>query len=159
MTTDRKVLWKEKITQARTDLINLLKTLSPAQWRTRVFSEQQEWTVQDIVAHLTDGEQGMSIQVHKIRKGQETIPEGFNLDQWNAGLKERVGTMTVEELLDRLEKIRARTLQGLESLNENEWELTGRHPSRGIITIEQYYETLAIHDQIHTQDIRRALGL
>lgn len=159
MTTDRKTFWKEKITQARSELLELLNTLSPDQWRTPIFSEAQSWTVQDIVAHLTDGEQGMSIHIHKIRKGQETIPAEFNLDQWNAGLKERVGTVPLEDLLARMEKVRARTLQGLESINEDEWALTGRHPSRGVITIEQYYETLALHDHVHAQDIKRALGL
>jgi hypothetical protein len=56
-------------------------------------------------------------------------------------------------------KVRARTLQVLDSINEDEWELQGRHPSRGLITIEQYYETIAGHDMTHTRDIKRALGL
>ena len=159
MSTDRKEILKQKMSGARTALTNLLSQLTPEQWQTPVFSEQQTWTVQYIVAHLTDAEQGMSIQVHKIRKGQETLPEGFDLNQWNAGVQERVGTLTVAELLDRMPKVRARTLQVLDSINEEEWELQGRHPSRGLITIEQYYETIAGHDMTHTRDIKRALGL
>ena len=159
MSTDRKEILKQKMSDARTALTNLLSQLTPEQWQTPVFSEQQTWTVQYIVAHLTDAEQGMSIQVHKIRKGQETLPEGFDLNQWNAGVQERVGPLTIEELLDRMPKVRARTLQGLGSINEDEWELQGRHPSRGLITIEQYYETIAGHDMTHTRDIKQALGL
>lgn len=158
MSTDRKEILKQKLSASRTSLMDLLNQLTPEQWQTLVFSEQNEWTVRDIVAHLTDAEQGMSIQVHKVRKGQETLPEGFDLNSWNAGVKERVGNITVAELLDRMPKIRARTLQVLDTINEDEWELQGRHPSRGLITIEQYYETIAGHDMTHTRDIKRALG-
>jgi hypothetical protein len=37
--------------------------------------------------------------------------------------------------------------------------LTGRHPVQGIITIEQYYQTMANHDREHLEDIKRGLGL
>ena len=101
----------------------------------------------------------MSIQLHKIRKGEPTIPEGFDLERWNAGVKKRIGNLSPAELVAGLESTRAKTLEGLASLNEEEWALTGRHPSRGVITIEQYYETIAGHDQAHAQDITQALGL
>jgi hypothetical protein len=62
-------------------------------------------------------------------------------------------------MLERLEAVRARTLEGLETLSDEEWSLTGRHGSRGIITVEQYYETIAGHELLHIQDAKRALGL
>ena len=47
----------------------------------------------------------------------------------------------------------------MESLEETEWELTGRHPSRGEITVAQYYETIHAHEVGHVQDMREALGV
>ncbi|MEZ4663281.1 MAG: hypothetical protein R2911_37525 [Caldilineaceae bacterium] len=33
-----------------------------------------------------------------------------------------------------------------------------RHPSRGVITVEQYYETMYGHELMHGADIRQAVG-
>jgi hypothetical protein len=154
---DKKTELKQKLAQARTDLQNLLASLNEEEWHTSVISEGDTWTVLDIVAHLVENERGMSIHVHKIRQGKETVPEGFDLNQWNAGLKDRRGSPTPADLLQSLAQTRARTLEGLEAIQDTEWNLTGRHPSRGIITIEQYYETIAIHDAGHTNDIKKAL--
>jgi hypothetical protein len=101
----------------------------------------------------------MSIQIHKTRKGEPTVPEGFDINRWNAGVKKRIGDLSPAELLATLDSTRAKTLEGLASLQDAEWALTGRHPARGIITIEQYYETIAAHDRAHAQDIKQALGL
>jgi uncharacterized protein (TIGR03083 family) len=159
MSTDKKTKLKQKLTQARTDLENLLASLTPEQWLTPVISEGNTWTVLDIAAHLVENERGMSIHVHKIRKGQETVPPDFELNQWNAGLKDRMGQPSPADLLQNLAQTRAKTLEVLDSIRADEWGLTGRHPARGVITIEQYYETMANHDAWHTNDIKKGLGL
>ncbi len=157
MPTDKKSELKQKLAQTRANLENLLASLTPEQWCTPVISEGNTWTVLDVVAHLAENERGMSIHIHKIRHGKETVPEGFDLTQWNAGLKERAGTPTPAELLQTLAQTRAKTLEVLETIRDDEWRLTGHHPARGLITIEQYYETMAGHDAGHTDDIKTAL--
>ncbi len=155
---DRHTHWKNKLTQSRAELMAALEGLSPAEWETPVYSEGDTWTVATVVGHLADSERGMSIHVHKIRKGQPTIPEDFDVERWNAGVKERIGDRTPEELLALLESVRAKTLEVMASLGEEEWTLTGRHPSRGVITVEEYYETIYGHERMHAADIRQALG-
>jgi hypothetical protein len=68
-----------------------------------------------------------------------------------------MGNPTPAELLEALAQTRAKTMSVLESIGPEEWSLTGRHPSRGPITIEQYYETMADHDAGHAADIRKTL--
>jgi hypothetical protein len=63
------------------------------------------------------------------------------------------------ELLQTLAQTRTKTLEVLDSIRDDEWNLTGRHPAQGVITIEQYYQTMAGHDRGHTRDIKKALGL
>lgn len=159
MTTQRKESWQARLAAERASLLELLAKLTPEQWQTPVFGDGESWTVATVVAHLIDGERGMSIQIHKTRKGEETIPEGFDLNRWNAGVAKRMGDLSPAELLAALDATRARTIEGLATLRDDEWARTGRHPSRGVITIEQYYETIAGHDRQHASDIRRALGL
>lgn len=159
MSTDKIAKWKAQLTEARNELIQLLLSLDEAQLQTPVISEENEWTPLDIAAHLLENERGMSIHVYKIRNGRGTVPEGFDLDYWNSGLKERMGTPALQEVLQSLEEVRARTLQEIDNIKDEEWTLEGRHPFRGIINIEQYYETMAGHDRWHARDIKKGLDL
>ncbi|GEM_PF-243409 len=154
---DRRAYWRQKLAESRATLLAALEGLRPEDWDTPVYDQGDLWTVRTVVGHLADSERGMSIHVHKIRKGQPTLPEHFDLEHWNAGVQERIGHRSPEELLEMLESVRARTLQVMDSLQEEEWTLTGRHPSRGLITVEQYYETIHGHEMAHAEDIRRAL--
>ena len=140
-------------------MLDFLAGLEPSQWETIVFREGNDWTVHTIVGHLIDSEKGMSIHVHKIRKGAETIPEGFDLERWNAGVKQRVGTPMPDELLASLKATRTKALEIMATLKDDEWALTGRHPSRGVITVEQYYETMYGHELMHTNDMKQVLGM
>ncbi|GAB4443586.1 MAG: hypothetical protein Kow0031_25870 [Anaerolineae bacterium] len=151
--------WQQQLTDSRQALLETLNGLDAGQWATPVYGEGQDWTVQDVVSHLVDSEAGMSIHIHKIRKGRETVPADFDLNQWNAGVRQRTGPASPQELLQRLDANRARLLEGLASLTDDEWSLTGRHPLRGVITIEQYFETITEHERLHTGHIRQAVAL
>ncbi len=159
MSARRRDHWKERLDESRDALFSLLNGLSPEQWQATVYAEGNTWTVATVLAHLVESERGMSIHVHKIRRGEATIPDDFDLERWNAGLTRRTGDVAPDELMANAVATRARTLQVMESLEDREWELTGRHPSRGEITIDQYYETIHAHEVGHLGDIRAALGV
>lgn len=159
MTTEKLTTWQARLDASRRELLTLLEGLTPDQWQAPAFSDGDTWTVTTVVAHLAENERGMSIHVHKIRKGEETIPPDFDLTRWNAGVKQRSGDPTPAELFALLANTRTRVLDVMASLKAEDWARTGRHPSRGLITIEQYYETMSDHERTHAQDIRTALGL
>lgn len=158
MSENKSTHWQQKMAESRAALLALLQGLTAEQWQTPVFSEGEPWTIRTVVSHLIDGERGMSIQVHKIRKGEETIPPDFDLNRWNASVQKRIGDLTPDELLTALEATRTRTLEAMATLQETEWALTGRHPARGLITVDQYYETIHGHELSHTADMASALG-
>jgi len=158
MSTDPKLHLQQQLAASRAELMALLESLQPAQWEVSVFSEGDPWTVNTLVGHLNESERGMSIQIHKTRKGVETLPLDFNLARWNGELKQRIGTPSPSELLDNLVITRAKTLEMMDTLTADDWSRIGRHPSRGLITIEQYYETIHGHELTHTADIKRALA-
>ena len=159
MSVDRKTVWQRKLAESRAALLTLLTSLQPEQWTQPVFTEGDTWTVTTVVSHLLDSERGMSIQIHKTRKGEETIPEGFDINRWNAGVQKRVGNLSSAELIAGLEATRAKTLDVMNSLQDDDWARTGRHPTRGLITIEQYYETIYGHELSHADDMKRALAV
>lgn len=159
MSVDRKTEWQQKLAASRAALLALLTSLQPEQWTQPVFTEGDTWTVTTVVSHLLDSERGMSIQIHKTRKGEETIPEGFDINRWNASVQKRVGNLSSAELIAGLEVTRAKTLDVMNSLQDEDWIRTGRHPTRGLITIEQYYETIYGHELSHAADMKRALAV
>lgn len=159
MSAEKKAHYRKKLTEARNELMSFLNSLSDEQFNSPVFSDEQTWSVRDVLSHLAENERGMSIHIYKIKNGRETVPEEFDVNEWNAGVKERMGTPTREELLKTLEETRAKTLEGLESLGDDEWQLKGRHPVQGVITIEEYYNTIANHDLHHLNDIKTGLGI
>lgn len=159
MSVDRKMEWQQKLAESRAALLTLLNSLQSEQWTQPVFTEGDTWTVTTVVSHLLDSERGMSIQIHKTRKGEETIPEGFDINRWNAGVQKRVGNLSSAELIAGLETTRAKTLDVMNSLQDDDWARTGRHPTRGLITIAQYYETIYGHELSHAEDLKRALAV
>lgn len=150
--------WQQKLSESRRDLLAFLESLPADAWTTPVFSEGEPWTIKTVVSHLIDSERGMSIQVHKIRKGEETVPPDFDITRWNSGVQKRIGDLAPAELLAALVTIRAKTVDVMNSLQPAEWALTGRHPARGIITVEQYYETIHAHELAHLADLQKAFS-
>ena len=90
MSAERRAHWAQKLSESRSALFELLDSLSPEQWQTPVFTEGDTWTVGAVLGHLVENERGMSIHVHKIRNGEATIAEDFDLERWNAGVARRV---------------------------------------------------------------------
>jgi len=156
--SDKKAAIKQHLSETKAALDAILQNLIPEHWELMVFSDGDSWTIQDMITHLVEAEMGMSIQVHKIRQGKETIPTGFDLDKWNSGVKQRMGELSPTELIQKMAEVRAQTLARLDTIEEHEWALQGRHPSMGMSTIEQYYQIIAAHQQQHAADIQRAVA-
>ena len=157
MSEEKRSHWQQKLSESRQALLAFLHELPTEQWTSPVFSEGEPWTITTVVSHLLDSERGMSIQVHKIRKGEETVPPDFDITRWNSGVQKRIGDLSPAALLSLLETTRAKTLAVMNALNAEEWVLTGRHPARGIITVEQYYETIHAHELAHLADMQGVL--
>ena len=156
--SDKKTTLKQYLSEAKTELVTFLQTLTPEQWEQQAFIDGNKWTVRDIITHLVESETGLSTQIYKIRTGRESVPEGFDIDRWNAGLQKRMGDLTPAELLQGLEDVRQKTLERLDTVEAHEWEVSGRHPTLGIVSVEKYYQIIARHQQQHLADIQSALS-
>ena len=77
MSNNKVAEWTTKLAESRAVLDQLMASFAPEQWGVRVYSEGAEWTVATVLGHLVDSERGMSIQVHKIRKGEEDCARGL----------------------------------------------------------------------------------
>jgi uncharacterized protein (TIGR03083 family) len=157
-TPTKKEQLRHELDRARHELATLLASLQPDQWQLPVYGEGENWTVHNVVSHLVDGEFGMTVQIERIRRGEPTVPEDFDLDRWNKRAVAKMAEKKPEELRQALDNNRSRLLKALETVEENEWGLKGRHSSLRVLSIEQYFYLIASHEARHTADIARMVG-
>jgi hypothetical protein len=159
MSADKKSEFKQKLAETKAALDELLPELSDEQWQTVVIAEGNQWRVLEVVAHLVEAETTLNQRIERMRQGRQAMPPGYSIDGWNAGLKERMKQPTPETLLQGLAEVRLETLARLETIADNEWGLESLHPTRGTVTVEDYYNIIAGHQRWHLEDIRQGLGL
>jgi uncharacterized protein (TIGR03083 family) len=142
----------------RQELLAVLANLSEGDWATAVYAEDSQWTVADLLRHLTDSEAGMITLMTRIRDGGEGVPEDFDLDRWNASRVKKAQAKTPADLMADLATNRANLLNLMDSLEEADWDKKGRHGSGRILSLAEICQVIAAHDRTHAQDIRTAVG-
>jgi uncharacterized damage-inducible protein DinB len=112
----------------------------------------------DVVGHLIHGEKtDWMVRAHWILEQGESAP--FPAFDRFAQARESAGK-TLEVLLDEFDALRRRNLDELRSMHliESQFDLTGRHPSLGSVTLRQLVATWVVHDLDHLGQIARCLA-
>jgi hypothetical protein len=157
---EKKETIRRKLAASRQDLLSLLENLNEEQWETAVFSEEAEgWRVADVLRHLVGAERGMMNLIVHIRQGKEGAPADFDLHRYNASMVKNSKDKTPPILIGEMSEVRRQLLNLLEGLEKTDWEKKGRHGNLHIMTIEEIFKTIALHDKMHGRDIRRALSI
>ncbi|MBK7177345.1 MAG: DinB family protein [Chloroflexi bacterium] len=156
--TNRQTALREQLEKSRRELLQVLTGLSEAEWETAVYTEGTTWQVIDLLRHLTDAENGMITLMARIRDGSDGVPEDFDLDRWNASRIKKIQAKTTIELFTDMAQNRANLLAFMDSLGEADWAKKGRHGSGRIMSLQEICQIIADHEQMHTHDIRLALG-
>ena len=155
---DRKAIVLRKLERVREELLALVGDVDEAAWERSVFSESDEWLVSDLFRHIVDAEAGMTGLIKNIRDGGTGVPPDFDLVRWNASQVKKTKEKSIDDLTADLVKNRAKLLNVVETLEEEDWDKKGRHASLIIMTIEEVLHRIADHESEHTEDIRRALA-
>jgi hypothetical protein len=157
MTNSKKRMIKDELTTARLGLLNLVDPFADAEWATAVYSEEQQWSVVDILRHLTGAEASMTRLIELIRDGGDGVPADFDLQRWNARGIQKAGNKLPDQLIAEMSLNRARLFETIDGLQDDDWIKSGRHGSLRIMTIEEILNLIADHEMQHTQDIREAV--
>lgn len=136
-----------------------LESLKDSDMPVVVYSgEEQQWTVRDLLGHLADGEGGNLGQAKRLVAGEQTVPEDFDLDRWNRSAVRRTKELTPSELLERISGAYAQALEFIQTLEEHQLDLVGRHASGQMLSAERILKRMADHRAEHVADMRTALG-
>jgi hypothetical protein len=151
---------KAALDQSRAGLLATLDRVAEGERDVKVHSEEDGWTVRDIVSHLFDSERGQMMQIERIRNGEPTVPDDFDVDRWNRGRQRRMAEMEWDEIVAGLHETREALRAALDGIDDEELALTGRHPAlQQEIPLQRYLEIIAWHETTHTGEIRAGLGL
>jgi hypothetical protein len=127
----------------------LLRGLSEKQLRTK--PAPGKWCIQEIIAHLADGEVILGSRYRFIAAHDRPPLMGYNQDAF----VERLGPLnaTAADLADDFAMARAVNLGLLDRLPEEAWDRVGLHAERGEESIRYIVATYAGHDRIHVGQI------
>ena len=138
-------------------LADILTDADKEQWETAVQTEDQQWTVSDIVRHLTNAESGMTNLIKEFQQGKDPVPPDFDRERYNNRSVAKKQDMTPADLMEAMTTNRTKLLEFIETLEEEDWQKKGRHASLNIYTIEEVCHVIADHEAAHLQDMQTAV--
>lgn len=147
----------EKLKSEGEKILSLFNGLSENQWGREVYSEGTTWTIRSVLSHLVTSERGLVKLFEQVRQGGAGSPDDFSIDRYNASMQERTRDLTPQELLDQYRQVRANSVEWVNSLQERDLEIIGRHPFLGQTEIREMIKMLYIHNLTHTRDMKKAL--
>ena len=116
----------------------------------------EKWSVNDIIAHLADGEIVGGFRLRLILGAPGTPIVAYDQDAWVAsGHYDRRDPWKSTE---QFRVLREGNLELLRSLEPEQWTHCGQHSERGPESIEHIVRMFAAHDINHLQQIAGILG-
>lgn len=155
---DRKQEIKRSITDKHHRSWSILTSLSEADMEVAVYrSEDHEWTVKDLLAHLADSETGLLGQARRIAKDEQTLPDNFDINRWNRSAVRKRAGQSSEEHLSIIGATFEEVLEFLEQVDPGMLDRRGRHSSGAMLSLEEYFHRIVDHRLEHATDIREAI--
>jgi len=131
--------------------------LTDEQWQAEVYTEDQTWTIRNVLSHFVTSERGLVKLFERIRAGGEGSSDDFSIDRYNAAQQEKTKDLAPQELLELYKAVRADSVAWTLSLEESDLEKQGRHPYLEMTTLREMIKMLYLHNIIHYRDMKKIL--
>ena len=131
--------------------------LSPAQWERPVYEDPATWTPRNLLIHFLSSERELLRLCESVASGGPGVPDGFSFDDFNAQQQPLFADTPTAQLIEQLEAARRRTLEWLRSVQDDQLDLTGRHPALGEISLETMILAIYGHQLMHMRDLQSKL--
>jgi len=157
MTVQRDLIQK-RLRDEGDKLLKTFENLAPDQWSLVIYTEGMEWSLKDLLAHLSSAERAFLFYGHDILNGGEGAPEGFDINRFNNGEVGGLRDRTVEQLITDLRAVRQETINLVGQIADQDFARKGRHPFFGQMSIDEMFKLIYRHNMMHLRDVRRAIG-
>jgi hypothetical protein len=116
----------------------------------------REWSAATTLAHLADAELVYAVRLRMVVADDKPLLTAFDENAW----AERFGALDPDprESVQRWRTVRESNVRLLESLAPAEWDRTGMHQERGVMSVAAIAKLLTEHDKGHLDQIRAALA-
>ena len=151
-------LLADKLKQEGEKIVKYFDSLRDEQWSINVYTEDNTWTVRNILSHLVTSERAFVKLFENIHQGGDGVTDDFVIDRYNARQQEKTKELGVQELLQRFKSIREEMVVWVLNIADSDLEKTGRHPFLGQTTLREMIKMVYLHNQIHYRDIKKALN-
>jgi len=131
--------------------------LSGPRIRIDVYQEGQSWQIRDVLAHFISAESSFLKLFENIRNGGGGSPEDFSINEYNDSNVLKMRQIAFEKLITLFHETRSQTVEWLKSISEDDFEIIGRHPAMGVVSLGEMVKMIYIHNQMHLRDIRIAI--
>ena len=148
----------QRLQQEGEKSLEFFRGLPQPAWEAQVYSTGSNWSVRDILAHLTSAENGFQALIEDILGGGRGAPLGFDIDQFNEAEVGGLRDQQAEALLQTFDESRARTIGLARRLRPEDLSRRGRHPWFGETEIGDMLKLIHRHNQLHQRDIRKVLA-
>jgi len=135
------------------DYAAVVKNVSDAQLTKR--PDPKNWSAKEVVCHVRDTEESFMMRFLSIMAMDDPKFLPVEPDRW--AVERQYQRNDVQEALAALRTRREETLRFLRGLKPEQWERGGIHATRGRMTIKDFVELMAWHDDNHLDQLKRAL--
>jgi hypothetical protein len=133
------------------------RALTPDQWEVTVQGEEAHWNVRQMLAHLATIERSMQALFQAMLEGGADTPSDFDLDRYNQSQVAKISGLPPEEIIQRFEQTRARTIEIVQGLSEDDLDRQGTHAFLDEGTLETFVRWAYIHADLHRREVEAAL--
>ena len=131
--------------------------LTDEEWGAEVYTEDQTWTIRNVLSHFVTSERGLVKLFERIRGSGEGSSEDFSIDRYNAAQQQKTKDLSPQELLEQYKAVRSDSIAWTLSLDEKDLEIQGRHPFLGMTSLREMIKMLYLHNIIHYRDMKKVL--
>jgi uncharacterized damage-inducible protein DinB len=118
--------------------------------------DAKNWSAKEVVCHLRDTEESFMARFEAMMAMDEPKFLPVEPDRWAADRQ-----YLRNDAVEALQAFRARrdeSLRFLRGLQPPQWERAGMHATRGRMTVTDFVELMAWHDDNHLNQLKRALN-
>ena len=135
------------------DFAAVVKNVSDAQLTKR--PDPKNWSAKEVVCHVRDTEESFMTRFLSILAMDEPKFLPVEPDRW--AVERQYQRNDVQEALAAFKTRREETLRFFRGLKPDQWERSGVHATRGRMTLKDFVELMAWHDDNHLDQLKRAL--
>ncbi|MCS6835823.1 MAG: DinB family protein [Anaerolineae bacterium] len=148
---------QDQLAQARAHLLDALSRVGD-RVDAQIYSEGAQWTVRQLAIHLMIADQGHNNMIFAAARGENIIPEDYDLERFNRRSVEKAAEVSLEQAIERMSESRRALLEWLADKDDSVLAHEGRHASLHMMTIAQMMGVMVGHERGHADDILRFLG-